>query len=104
MSKALTKIRLARQIAHDKRFGLTVKKAEDLVETVTNLIALHLLEEDGPVTIRGFGTFKLRFRKAFIGWHPRTGEGLRVAPAVSLAFKPSPELVANLNTTRRMFR
>lgn len=41
------------------------------------------------IEIRGFGTFKLRHRKARTARNPRTGEPVAVPPRVASVFKPS---------------
>lgn len=41
------------------------------------------------IEIRGFGTFKVRHRKARTARNPRTGEPVEVAPRVAPVFKPS---------------
>ena len=41
------------------------------------------------IEIRGFGTFKVRHRKARTARNPRTGEPVKVAPRVAPVFKPS---------------
>ena len=42
-----------------------------------------------PVSLRGFGTFRLSERAARNGRNPRTGEEIDIAASRSLAFKAS---------------
>ncbi len=44
------------------------------------------------IEIRGFGTFKVRRRKARTARNPRTGEAVQVSPRVAPALKPSSHL------------
>ena len=44
------------------------------------------------IEIRGFGTFKVRHRKARTARNPRTGEQVEVPPRVAPVFKPSRQL------------
>ena len=44
------------------------------------------------IEIRGFGTFKVRHRKARTARNPRTGEPVEVPPRVAPVFTPSRKL------------
>ena len=50
------------------------------------------MEHGDHIEIRGFGTFKVRHRKARMARNPRTGESLQVPPRVVPVFKPSKHL------------
>ncbi len=41
------------------------------------------------IELRGFGTFKVRHRKARTACNPRTGEPVAVPPRVAAVFQPS---------------
>lgn len=78
------------------REGLSVRKADDLVNNVFELIGLCLAcGED--VNLSGFGKFEVRNKGAVVRKHPRTGEEIAVPPKVSLGFKPSPCLKERMN-------
>lgn len=61
--------------------------ARSAIETVTNAIAA-VAAEGQPVTIKGFGTFKVKDRAARMARNPRTGEQIAVAGRKVLTFKP----------------
>ena len=54
------------------------------------------LVENGKVTIKGFGTFKVSTRKARTGRNPKTGEAIKIAESKTVRFKPSKELKGKL--------
>ena len=49
------------------------------------------------VEIRGFGSFKVKERKARDGRNPRTGEGIRIGPRKVPFFKVGKELRERIN-------
>ncbi len=80
----------------------------DLVEQVAGVIGQRVTKRDcglvadafldavqdtlargDHIEIRGFGTFKVRHRKARTARNPRTGETVEVPPRVAPVFKPS---------------
>lgn len=98
MGSTLTKHDLARQLAAETRFlWMTQKAAVDIVETMMDLLVLHFQNGGEQITLRGFGSFKIRRRKAFLGTDPRTGIHVDVPARASLAFKPSRETVSRIN-------
>lgn len=100
----MTKQQLAEQLAATK-FPLSKavgmyfpqKTMVDLIETAFDLIVCHFQNGGTAVTIRGFGTFTLRRRKAFLGTDPRNGEAIEVPSRYSISFKPGRETVRRLN-------
>jgi len=70
---------------------LSKKSSEIVVKTFFNSIVESLTRGD-KVELRGFGTFKLRRRRARIGRNPRTGERVDVPSKVVPFFKPGKEL------------
>jgi nucleoid DNA-binding protein len=95
MARVLTKKDLAKQAA--KALHIPQTKALNAVETLADLIACHFQEGGERVTIRGFGTIKLRKRCAFTGRDPRTRELFTVKARKSITFKPSRELLDRIN-------
>lgn len=94
----LTKTELAKQLSKETRFKpMTIKTATDIIETLADLIVCHFQSGGRTVAIRGFGTFKLKTRKAFIGSHPRDQTRIAVAEKCSLSFKPGAEVIRRLN-------
>ena len=87
-----------------------MRKAE-LVEQVADVIGPHVTKRDcglmvdaflnavndalargDHIELRGFGTFKVRRRKARAARNPRTGEPVQVPPRTVPVFKPSRHL------------
>jgi integration host factor beta subunit len=85
----MTKADLVDEIA--ERTGLTKK---DVAETVDEFLAAvtRALESGKHIEIRGFGTFKVKDRKARIARNPRTGEAVEVPARRVPVFKVSKEL------------
>jgi integration host factor subunit beta len=70
---------------------LNKKASEVVVNTFFQSIVESLAGGD-KVELRGFGTFKLRQRRARQGRNPKTGEIVQVPAKVVPYFKPSKEL------------
>ena len=71
--------------------GLTLKKAEEVLNTVFAEMANALIRGE-RVEIRGFGTFKVKQYDGFTGRNPRTGELISVKPKKLPFFKCGKEL------------
>lgn len=69
------------------------KEAAAAVETVISSIKASL-KKGKPVTLVGFGTFKVVKRKARTGRNPRTGETIKIPAKNIPVFKPGSELKA----------
>lgn len=67
---------------------LTKTQLSDLVDDVFGL-TVDLTNEDGPLTLRGIGTFRVTQRKARKGRNPQTGEELTIPAKRVLTFKQS---------------
>lgn len=76
---------------------LSRKRATQLVETCLELIK-GTLERGEEVRIYGFGAFRVRFRWARRGRHPRTGEPLILNSRRSVTFRSSSRLKRRLNS------
>ena len=90
----MTKAELIAEVA--KAADLPKKDSEIIVNTVLKSIvdALHRGEK---IELRGFGSFRLRNRRARAGRNPKTGESVQV-PAKSIPyFKPGRELKELIN-------
>jgi len=74
-----------------KGTGLTVRKAEDVVNTVFNGMANALAKGD-RVEIRGFGSFKIKEYEGYTGHNPKTGKIIQVKPKKLPFFKCGKEL------------
>ncbi|RME23690.1 MAG: integration host factor subunit beta [Deltaproteobacteria bacterium] len=78
------------------RRKLPRKTAEQVVNTIFDAMR-ETLCEGNRIEIRGFGSFKVRHYKGYIGRNPKTGQVIEVAPKVLPVFKISKNLKALLN-------
>ena len=86
----MTKAELVDKIA-EKKPGLTRKEVEHIVSTAFDSIKDALSRED-KVEIRGFGSFRIRYRRAKEGRNPKTGETVSVPPKKVPFFKAGKEM------------
>ena len=86
----MTKAELVEKIA-EKKTSLTRKQVEVVVNTVLDGIKDALSQED-KVEIRGFGSFRIRRRRAKEGRNPKTGETVSVPPKKVPFFKAGKEM------------
>lgn len=91
--ETLTKADLSQHLMD--RLQLGKKDADQLVNTFLDCIVESLREGDG-VELRGFGSFRLRDRKARQGRNPRSGETIQVPPKRVVYFKLGKELRSRL--------
>lgn len=71
----------------------TKKEAQAAVDTVLDAITKSLKRGE-PVTLIGFGTFRVRTRKARAARSPGTGEGLTIPARRIPVFQPGKRLRA----------
>lgn len=74
-----------------KKEGLTIKKAETVVNTLFGSIEEALISGD-RVEIRGFGSFKVKSYDGYQGRNPKTGQIIQVAEKKLPFFKVGKEL------------
>ena len=86
----MTKAELVDKIS-EKKPNLTRKQVEVVVNTVLDGIKDALSRED-KVEIRGFGSFRVRHRRAKEGRNPKTGEAVFVPPKKVPFFKAGKEM------------
>ena len=86
----MTKADLVEEIS--RVTGLNKKDTSIIVNEVINNICRALAEGD-KVELRGFGSFKVKERRARQARNPRTGDGVQV-PAKLVPFLSSPDLEA----------
>jgi nucleoid DNA-binding protein len=84
----MTKADLVEQVA--ERTGLTRTDVAVVVDSFLDTIKKSM-EEMQNIEIRGFGTFKIKLRKARKARNPRTGEEVPVPDRRVPVFKPSNE-------------
>lgn len=75
--------------------GLSKKAADEALSAVIEAITKTLLK-GGSVALVGFGTFKVKKRKARMGINPQTGEKLRISARKVPAFTPGGALKAKI--------
>lgn len=73
------------------RKGLSIKKAEEIVNGVFDAMANAMLEGN-RIEIRGFGSFVVNEYKSYTGRNPKTGESIPVKPKKLPFFKVGKEL------------
>lgn len=71
--------------------GISIKKAEEIINTVFETMTKALLEGD-RIEIRGFGSFVVNEYKSYTGRNPKTGEAISVKPKKLPFFKVGKEL------------
>lgn len=86
----MTKAELIDKIT-ERKPNLTRKQVEVIVNTVLDSIKDALSRED-KVEIRGFGSFRIRYRRAKEGRNPKTGETVSVPPKKVPFFKAGKEM------------
>ena len=77
------------------RLELGKKDADLLVNTFLESIIESLRTGEG-IELRGFGSFRLRDRKARLGRNPRSGESIQVQPKRVVYFKLGKDLRSKL--------
>lgn len=87
--ETLTKADLTRHLMERLEFGKA--DADLLVNTFLESIIESLRTGEG-IELRGFGSFRLRDRKARQGRNPRSGESIQVPPKRVVYFKLGKEL------------
>jgi len=74
-----------------KRSGITLKKAQDVVDNVFDSMT-ETLEKGERIEIRGFGSFAVKDYKSYQGRNPKTKESIHVPPKRLPFFKVGKEL------------
>jgi integration host factor subunit beta len=74
-----------------KEEGLTIKRAEMVINTVFGSIEEALIADD-RVEIRGLGSFKVKHYQGYVGRNPKTGEAIEVREKRLPFFKVGKEL------------
>jgi len=86
----MTKADLVEQVAGVT--GLTKRDVGVVVDLLLETVSKALCEKE-HIEIRGFGSFKVKTKKARTARNPRTGEQVQVPEKVVPYFKASRELV-----------
>ena len=93
----MTKADLVEQIASNT--GLTKKDTAEAVDEFLRAVK-HALRDGKHIEIRGFGTFKVKERKARTARNPRTGEPVPLPARRVPVFKVSKELKNRINVNK----
>lgn len=83
-------------IALPERLSLTQLQSLEIVNAWEGVL-LDALLADQRLMLQGFGTFHAWSQTERMGRNPRTGESCRIAPRVSVKFKPGKFLLGALN-------
>lgn len=94
MPSSLTKQDLIDGVVHDT--DCPKAHAHEVVQGIIDRIS-DVLSVGGTVTLRGFGTFSVRERKAGKGRNMHTGEAVSVPARKGVKFKPGTALRQALN-------
>ena len=73
------------------RYGLSLKKAEEVVNSIVDAMAAALNAGE-RIEIRGFGSFVVNEYKAYLGRNPKTGQPIEVKSKKLPFFKVGKEL------------
>lgn len=74
---------------HNKE--LTKKQVTAVVDTLFSSMA-KTIKKEGGFSYPGFGSFKIRKRKARQGRNPQTGETIKIKASKTVGFKPAKAL------------
>jgi len=96
----MTKADLVEQVAEAIGPGVTKKDCALVVDGFLNAVKGALARGEN-IEIRGFGTFKVRERKARKARNPRTGDSVKVPSRHVPVFKPSKQLRGKVASTAR---
>lgn len=91
----MTKADLVEQVTEAIGPGITKKDCALVVDGFLAAVK-RALANGNHIEIRGFGTFKVRKRKARKARNPRTGDAVRVPSRSVAVFKPSKHLQARV--------
>ena len=70
---------------------MTKKQVSAIVDSVFETVG-GAIKKDGQFAYPGFGTFKVRKRKARQGRNPQTGESIKIKASKTVGFKPAKAL------------
>lgn len=78
------------------KFNLQPSQSEQILDTIIEHMT-EVLENDGRIEIRGFGSFFTKSYGSYEGRNPRTGDKVTVSSKKLPHFRPSRELIGKLN-------
>ena len=81
----------------DKDAGIETKvQAEKALKAVLGAVKKGLKKGDRVVQLIGFGTFRVKKRKARAGVNPQSGEKIKIKASKTVGFKPGKALKESL--------
>jgi nucleoid DNA-binding protein len=90
----MNKKEIIESLAYQK--DMTKKEAEDMVNSVFNIMTDCLLNDE-KVVITGFGTLNVYNRKERIGTNPNTHTEMVIPASKTIIFKPSGVFIDKMN-------
>lgn len=84
----MTKKEFVADLVEKSGVEMTQKDMEEVFNKTFELIK-ERVNADKKFTVSGFGTFRLKERKARTARNPRTGESVKVGASKTIAFKAS---------------
>jgi len=85
----MTKAEMVEELA--KKCDCKKSQAQEAFDAVFSMLG-KALKKNGKVLVPGFGTFKIRKRKARKGRNPQTGATINIAASKTVGFKPAEKL------------
>jgi DNA-binding protein HU-beta len=86
----MTKAQLIERMAND--VGISKAEAGKALNALFDSIGQAIKEENGRITLSGFGTFSKVYRKARQGVNPSTGERITIVARHAVRFEPGKAL------------
>lgn len=80
-----------------EKSGLTKKDADKALQATIDSVREAMCSND-KVSLVGFGSFEVRYRKERAGRNPATGEAMTIAASYVPAFRPSKTLKEEVNS------
>lgn len=71
--------------------GLDFKKSSQIIDAFGDAV-LESLKAGEKVTVPNLGTFKLTYRKSYMGKNPATGQPIQIPELTTARFSPSKSL------------
>tara|TARA_A100001388_G_C28684151_1_gene457883 strand:+ start:20 stop:307 length:288 start_codon:yes stop_codon:yes gene_type:complete len=93
IKKNLSKIEISKNLSNSKGYSLLFSKkiVDDLINVLVEII------KEKNLIIKNIGNFKLIQKKERIGRNPKTMEKFMISKRKIISFKPSKNLLKNLN-------
>jgi integration host factor subunit beta len=85
--------------AFAEEMGFSEKQARGIIDTILDGMA-EAMALGKSIELRGFGTFKIKHYRPYIGRNPKTLERVKVKPKRLPFFKVGKELKAAVNNSR----